>query len=550
MWIDRTRLSGRLNAAARSGDLGAIKRLLAQGADPNIAFEDDSSLSAVAIAARCNRAKALRLLVAGGGQVDRRVRWTNNAYHQYESPPLSLAVDSYALDSVEALLAAGADPNGLEYYLEFGGSVWAGPPLLTLPSRAIAKALLRAGADPNYADPQTGLTALMAAAGGNDPGLVRLLLQYGADPDMRHVDGRTAAGIARDEGALEALAVLRKPTARLRPDRVVRSSKRRSPPRSLAPAGKGMKPREEKTIVTPVPVEESVYERIPLYSEAAATIWLGRWWEDVLCSDPDWSEPVRWDQDSGLLAEALRSGDLKLARVEVAGRAATPPGLKPVQQKWLTRTRQSVRLVRASGRGDLTLVRTLISQGADPAMTVEDSSTIGALAQAAQCNHGAVVKMLIRAGAKVDQKFTWSWQGMEIRESTALTLAARSGAVTSVRVLLAAGANPDLMEIAREPSGGGDRQSPLMLARTDAIVEALLNAGADADLASPVSGDTPLMYAARKNSPQRIAMLLKHGANPEARNKQGDTAADLAKKIGAREAYAALKRAGRTASGN
>ncbi|MBX3479995.1 MAG: ankyrin repeat domain-containing protein [Caulobacter sp.] len=72
---------------------------------------------------------------------------------------------------------------------------------------------------------------------------------------------------------------------------------------------------------------------------------------------------------------------------------------------------------------------------------------------------------------------------------------------------------------------------------------ALLNAGADADLASPVSGDTPLMYAARMNSPQRIRMLLKHGANPDARNKQGKTAADLAKRIGAPHAYATLKRA-------
>ncbi|MBX3479996.1 MAG: hypothetical protein KF842_06325 [Caulobacter sp.] len=51
-WIDRTRLSGRLNDAAQLGNLGRVKRLLAQGADPNIAFENDSSLSAVAIAAR------------------------------------------------------------------------------------------------------------------------------------------------------------------------------------------------------------------------------------------------------------------------------------------------------------------------------------------------------------------------------------------------------------------------------------------------------------------------------------------------------------------
>lgn len=476
--------------------------------------------------------------------------WTDNFRHEYQSPPLSLAVDTYALEAVEVLLAAGADPDGLEYYLEFGGSVWAGPPLLTLPSRAIARALLRAGADPNYADPHTGLTALMSAAASNDPGLVRLLLQYGADPDMRSFDGQTAADIARDEGALEALAVLRKPPARLGPDRVVRPPARRRPPGPLAVTGGRGPSSDNKTIVPGLPGEEAIEANVSPYSEAAATSWLDRWREDVLCRDPDWSEPVTWNQDSGLLAEALSGGDLKLARIEVAGRAATPPGLKPDQRKWLTRTRQSVRLVRASARGDLGQARALVAQGADPALNIEDSSTIGALAQAAQCNHPKVVRVLLGSGVKVDQRFRWLWEGMEIRDGTALTLAARSGALSSVKVLLAAGANPDIREITLEIGAGSDRNSPLMLARTQAIAQALLEAGADPDLGSLASGDTPLMKAARSNDPGRIAMLLKYGANPDIRDKQGLTAADWARRIGAPEAYTALRTSARKGSGD
>jgi ankyrin repeat protein len=549
-WIDRTRLSGRLNDAVLLGDPGNVKLLLAQGADPNIAFEDDSALSAVAIAARCNRPKALRLLIAAGGEVDRRVLWTDNYRYQNESRPLSLAVDSNALEAVEVLLAAGADPNGLDYNEGFNGYVTAGPPLLQLPSRAIARALLRAGADPNYADPETGLTPLISAAESNAPGLVRLLLQYGANPDIRLRDGRTAAQVARDKGALEALAVLRKPPARLRPDRVVWSAARRRPPGPPAVTGGRGPSSDKKTIVSGLPGEEAIEANVSPYSEAATTTWLGRWWEDVLCRDPDWSEPVTWDRDSDLLAEALRGGDLNLARIEVAGRAATPPGLKPDQQKWLTRTRQSARLVRASARGDLVQVRALIAQGADPALNVEDGSTIGALAQAAQCNHPKVVRVLIESGVKVDQRFRWLWEGMEIRDSTALTLAARSGALSSVKVLLAAGANPDIREITLEIGGGSDRKSPLILARTHAITEALLKAGADPDLGSLADGDTPLMKAARNNDPGRVAMLLKYGANPEIRDKQGLTAADWAKRMGAPEAYAALWTSARKGSGD
>ena len=57
----------------------------------------------------------------------------------------------------------------------------------------------------------------------------------------------------------------------------------------------------------------------------------------------------------------------------------------------------------------------------------------------------------------------------------------------------------------------------------------LLKAGADIE-ARNKDGITPLIWAARFNSnPEMIEVLLKAGANPKAKDKEGKTAADYAK---------------------
>ena len=143
-----------LMRAADKGDLDAVRRLLAEGAEVN---------------ARdwMGRTALLHACVHGGAN------------------PLVIA----------ALLAAGADANAQDK----GGTtalkvVAMGEPG---PNRTSAlRELLAAGADAKGKD-RNGGTALMSAAAGGDVETVRLLLEAGADVTAQAQNGQTALSLAR-----------------------------------------------------------------------------------------------------------------------------------------------------------------------------------------------------------------------------------------------------------------------------------------------------------------------------------------------------------------
>lgn len=122
----------------------------------------------------------------------------------YPWPPLLSAVASEQVETTACLLAAGADPNGR-----------GGPTNTTALHRTalvgnapLARLLLAAGADANAVDDQ-GRTALAVAAMHVSPdpsvvpteqdwALLRVLLEFGADPDHRDHDGATPDQCAAD----------------------------------------------------------------------------------------------------------------------------------------------------------------------------------------------------------------------------------------------------------------------------------------------------------------------------------------------------------------
>jgi ankyrin repeat protein len=126
-------------------------------------------------------------------------KWAN----EEDEPVLNIAARSAVASVVEALLTAGADPNaaapdsGLTPLIRAaeGGSA------------EIVRRLLARGADASGKTPG-GRTAVQAAAEFGDPEVVRLLVEAGADPSVKPADGRKAAARIRGPYAPEIKALL------------------------------------------------------------------------------------------------------------------------------------------------------------------------------------------------------------------------------------------------------------------------------------------------------------------------------------------------------
>lgn len=150
--------------------------------------------------------------------------------------------------------------------------------------------------------------------------------------------------------------------------------------------------------------------------------------------------------------------------------------------------------------GDEKVVRTLLRKRVDVNAPEPDGST--ALHYAAHQGDLTTVDLLLRAGAKV----VANQYG-----ATPLSLAAANGNATVVSRLLRAGANPN----AAAPGG----ETPLMAAaragRT-AAVSALLEAGADPNAKEATRGQTALMWAAAEGHADIVSALITKGADVRA----------------------------------
>ena len=240
-----------LHRAVRQGDVKAVERLLAEGADVNardkyentplhlaagegnvriaeMLLAKGASLAAVSSsgdtplhrAARAGNVEAMKLLIAKGAEVDARTPVT-------ELTPLHSAALAGQIESAEVLLVAGADPNArseagdmpihlaslkgherlVTLFLDRSVYVNAkGDNDLTPLHRAagegykgFAELLLARGADPNARD-RNGWTPLTLAAMDGHEGTSDVLLGHGADPNVKDKDGKTPLAFAREGG--------------------------------------------------------------------------------------------------------------------------------------------------------------------------------------------------------------------------------------------------------------------------------------------------------------------------------------------------------------
>jgi hypothetical protein len=106
----------------------------------------------------------------------------------------------------------------------------------------------------------------------------------------------------------------------------------------------------------------------------------------------------------------------------------------------------SIQLIGASARGDLRAVDRLLAAGADPNVEGDLDYVATPLAMAALCDRPAVARRLVRAGARVNYRFSYANSQAVRRGNTALMWASMGGSLSVVRLLLNRGARVDLRD--------------------------------------------------------------------------------------------------------
>jgi ankyrin repeat protein len=184
-----------LTSAIRLGSIDATRYLLDHGA--KVEAPDHDGWPPIFHAVMRNDVPTIQLLVKKGASVEAR---TPDGY-----TPLSVAVEEKKFDAAKALVDAGAKPDEAVSEKRITPLMVAAsepPPesrtrklMQTLDSIAVAKELVRRGANVNARTIDDATPLMIAAARDNAP-MIGLLLQAGAKADLKNKDGETAYDIA------------------------------------------------------------------------------------------------------------------------------------------------------------------------------------------------------------------------------------------------------------------------------------------------------------------------------------------------------------------
>jgi ankyrin repeat protein len=182
-----------LLTAARQGNVASMRALLKEKANPNVTEPDGTTPLHYAV--RQNSVEAVDLLVAA--QADAK------AANRYGVTPLWVACTNGNASIIERLIKAGADPNAANPEGE--------TPLMTAARTGRVEAvrmLLVHGAKVDAKEQWRSQTALMWAAAENNAGVVKALVEAGADVSTRTSSGFDALLFAVRAGSAEAVEAL------------------------------------------------------------------------------------------------------------------------------------------------------------------------------------------------------------------------------------------------------------------------------------------------------------------------------------------------------
>jgi ankyrin repeat protein len=163
-------------------------------------------------------------------------------------------------------------------------------------------------------------------------------------------------------------------------------------------------------------------------------------------------------------------------------------------------------LMAATLHGSIESVRVLIASRANVNHESEQGLTVLMV-----CSDPTVGDALIKHGAQVNRE---SKDG-----NTALLIAASNGHLEMVRLFLAAKADVNYQ--------GNKGATALMVCEKPSIIKELIKHGAKVDLEG-INGYTAFLLAAKSGWTDAAKELLQSGANPHARNREGQNAAELA----------------------
>ncbi len=492
-----------LAAAVERGDAVAVIQLLSGGADPNAA--DSTGATAVHAAAEQGSVEVARLLVEAGASV--------SAARGDGKSPLGIAAGHGHWGATEAMLDAAdgeLPPDLMDALLTHKAP---GPSLDDGAVRArlavLAKITSRFPDAVNRPNAR-GQMPLHIAVGAGDAEFVEPLLAAGADPNARDPGGRSALVYALERRNVTIA------------DRLIA-------------AGAVLEPQAARVIAT-----------------AASTARAGDPATFRFYLDHGLDPNARDAASRPILFAAIAGGNDSLVDVLIAA------GANVHQAEPLGATALHV----ASLHGRAAMVAALLRAGAD-ANAKASSATHGMRGGTTPLHWGVkhpdVVRALVAHGADIN--------AADSDGQTPLLLSLFGQHTASALFLLESGANPNLgtkdfmypilpalewPDVTAKLIAAGadvnirdrDQLTPLFFAikrKRVNLVSLLAEAGADPSAMGP-RGTTLVHHAAEL--PGALDILVKHGANPNARDSNGNTALLLAAATGASESASALLKAG------